>query len=110
MIFSKTHIEQIITGTKTQTRRSSNRYHVGRTYAIQPCRTCKGIAEGRILITAKKAEYKHYLIRLSLEDAKAEGGYTPEEYEELYRQMHRGWMERWAYTFKFLPSGDREKR
>ncbi|MBU0846619.1 hypothetical protein KKH23_05465 [Patescibacteria group bacterium] len=105
MIFSEgDHIQQIMAGTKTQTRRKSDEYMVGKTYSIQPCRTCKGIPEGRIKITAKKNEYKHYLLKLNPEDAEAEGGYTPETFEDLYHQINPNWMKRTAYTFKFIPT------
>lgn len=105
MIFSVAdHIQQIIAGTKTQTRRKSDWYQVGKTYSIQPCRTCKGIPEGRIKITAKKTEYKHYLLKLSPEDAEAEGGYTPETFETLYNKINPKWMERTAYIFKYTPT------
>ena len=60
MIFSESnHIEQIQAGTKIQTRRTSDRYEVGKLYAVQPCRTCKGIPDGKILITAKIIEINH---------------------------------------------------
>ncbi len=103
MIFSVgDHIEQIIAGTKTQTRRKSGWYIVGKTYAIQPCRTCKVISEGRILITDKRAEWRHDNA-ISESDAQAEGGYTPLQFEDLYLRMDRGWSVRYAYTFSFIP-------
>jgi hypothetical protein len=59
MIFSiGDHIEQIKAGTKTQTRRSSSRYKVGKFYTVQPCRTCKGIPDGKIFIMAKREEWR----------------------------------------------------
>jgi len=116
MIFSKSdHIQQIISGTKTQTRRPSDRYQIGKTYAIQPGRGKPAIPEGRILITDKWMETRVLgvggnviLISLSSfdeispEDAQAEGGYTPEEYEKLYEEMYPGWLVRYAYVFKFI--------
>jgi len=108
MIFSEgNHIEQIKAGTKTQTRRTSDRYEVGKFYSVQPCRTCKGIPEGKILITAKRIEYKSenpIWGHISKWEAKDEGGYTPKEYEELYEKMHPGWTERWAYLFEYYPT------
>jgi len=57
MIFSVSdHVEQIKQGRKTQTRRASNRYQVGKTYAIQLARTEKGIREERIMISKEKEE------------------------------------------------------
>lgn len=100
MIFSiSNHIELIKKGQKTQTRRESDRYEVGKTYAIQPCRTCKGIKEGRIMIIDKRCEsgFVHPI------DAKAEGGYRVDEFEELYEKVHPKWSKRWVYTFSFLP-------
>ena len=107
MIFSEgNHVEQIKAGTKTQTRRTSDRYEIGKFYAVQPCRTCKGIPDGKILITAKRLEQKSDWPpgwRILPVEAKAEGGYSPKAYEELYEEMHPGWMERWAYLFKYYP-------
>ena len=94
------HIELIIKGLKTQTRRSSDRYKVGKLYSIQPGRTKKGITEGKIRIIDKTREVWPFTIRP--DDAKAEGGYTPEEFEELYEKLHPEWDERMAYTFRFV--------
>jgi len=108
MIFSMgDHIEQIKTGTKTQTRRKSNAYLVGKTYSIQPSRRARGIPAGRILIIEKVIEFN--LLEpepffISKENAEREGGYTPEEFEELYEKMYPGWTVRFAYTFKFVPN------
>lgn len=103
MIFTKNHIEDILRGTKTQTRRNSGRYKIGKTYAIQPCRTCKGIPDGRILIKEKWLEDKmEYPVMISWGDAQAEGGYAPQNYESLYEGMHPSWVARWAYEFEFV--------
>ena len=103
MIFSfKGHIEQIIDGTKTQTRRKSPSYSVGHTYAISRGRE-KGIEEGRILITRKRAERFNDGF-ISVIDALSEGGYTPGQYEILLKNMYPNWIVRYAYTFKFIPS------
>jgi len=122
MIFSKAdHIQQIIDGSKTVTRRPSNRYKVKGLYKIQPGRGKRGIPDGRIYIGQKHREWKHDLSDLP-EDAKftrlwrqyesgypirdysaiLEGGYTPEEYEELYEEMYPDWTERWVYYFCFF--------
>lgn len=103
MIFSiSNHIEQIIKGTKTQTRRASDRCQVGKLYSIQPSRTAKGIPKGKIKIVDKVREIWDYTI--NPDDAKAEGGYTPEEFEALYEKLHPNWDERIAYTFRFIPT------
>ena len=111
MIFSEgNHIQQIIYGIKTQTRRASNKYQIGKTYSIQPCRTCKGIKEGRILITDKRLEHRIFTGHsISEEDALAEGGYTQQEFYYLYKKIHPMWMERYVYTFKFIPQSSTPK-
>ena len=102
MIFSADHIAQIKARTKTQTRRKSPAYRVGRTYAIQPGRK-KRIPDGCILITRKREE-KYLDGGISVFDALAEGGYTPGQYETLFKNMYPGWIVRYAYTFEFIPS------
>jgi len=87
MIFAfKDHVKQIMEHTKTETRRNSNRYQVGRLYAIQPKRTAKAIPQGKILITNKRVEYS--IFQISENNAKREGGYTPEQFERLYSEIH----------------------
>lgn len=113
MIFSVgDHIQQIISGEKTQTRRKSNWYKLGMTYSIQPGRTKSGISEGKIMIIEKRIESHRNLsgkvFVISQEDALAEGGYTPEQFEELYSKMYPGWPVRLAYTFKFIPTKEVE--
>lgn len=109
MIFSVgDHIKQIIVGEKTQTRRASSYYKINRTYSIQPGRTKPGIPEGRILITDKRTEYFWRDKPISQEDAQAEGGYTPRQFEKLYRRMDQSWNVRYAYTFKFIPTEEAE--
>ena len=108
MIFSiGNHVQQIVNGEKTQTRRlvkglKPPRYIPLFDYAVQPCRTCKGITEGRIQILALGVEHRGEII--SEKDAKAEGGYTPEEFEVLFEKMYPEWKHRWVYCFRFIPS------
>jgi hypothetical protein len=101
MIFSvKGHIQKIIDGKKTETRRSSE-YFVGKSYAIQPKRGVKAIPEGRIRITDIKIEVKGLDTPISWHEADYEGGYHPDEYEELYEKLNPRWITRFAYRFKF---------
>ena len=106
MIFNvEAHIEKIIRGKKTQTRRDSGKYESGKTYAIQPGRGKPGDTRGRILITHKWLEEgfrTNYDFEIHPDDAEAEGGYTPQEYEELYQRLHPGWEMRWVYEFEFV--------
>ena len=121
MIFSiDDHIEQIIAGTKTQTRRPSDKYQVGKLYSIQSGRGKKGIPDGKIYIVGKFKEYKPELDHMPLHaefdrgwarmeagyplrkyDAEQEGGYTVFDYEELYEKMYPNWTERWTYWFSY---------
>ena len=103
MIFSiGDHIEMIKSGQKTQTRRASARYSVGKSYPIQPGRRKAGITEGSIKITNKVKESSTWSV-ISREDAWDEGFYTPLKFEELYSKMYSGWFVRWAYTFEYVP-------
>lgn len=104
MIFSQDgSIEKIKNGSKTRTRRPTDRYQVGKTYAIQPGRTKPGIPEGRILIVDKWSE--HYCDgKIGLLEAIAEGGYKVAEFEELYQKMYPKWLTRWAYAIEYTPS------
>ena len=116
MIFAvKGHVEKVVNDEKTQTRRNSDRYEVGRTYAIQRGRGKSGDSRGRILITHKWREEAYTPEAegsvenvISVEDAIAEGGYTPDHYEMLYESMSPFWKTRWAYVFEFWSTGSME--
>lgn len=129
MIFSiGDHIQQIIAETKTMTRRPTDRYKVGNLYAIQPGRGKKGIPDGKIYIFQKIREWKPDLSSfpkgaifarrwreriagypIQERAAKAEGGYSSEEFEALYEKMYPGWTERWAYDISFVSKEDLEE-
>jgi len=105
MIFSiEGHIPKIINGEKTQTRRASGRYKLGRFYSIQPSRTSKAIPDGKIIIINKTLEF---FAQISPKDAQEEGGYSPDEFERLYEKLHPKWDERYVYTFRFIPKPKR---
>jgi len=106
----KKHIDMVLSGEKTQTRRLSSRYLVGRTYAIQPCRTCKGTKGKKIMIDDAWVEQNiPNTLAISWEDALAEGGYTQREYEELFRKMYGTWWARYAYKFHLVESKNPQK-
>ncbi len=108
MIFSiGDHIQQIKDRSKTQTRRPTDRYEVGKDYAIQPGRGKKGIPEGRIRMLKKSSESWKPKDRpaISRSDARKEGGYIPAHFEQLYEKMYPGWIERYAYEFEYVPRG-----
>jgi hypothetical protein len=102
MIFKPEHISLIFEGKKTQTRRANRgKYQIGKSYAIQKCRTCKGIEGFRIVIDQIWEELVPGL-HISEENALAEGGYTPAEYELEFRQMYPHAQERWAFEFHVI--------
>lgn len=110
MIFSvDDSIEKIKAGTKTQTRRPTDRYLVGKDYAVQLGRTKPGIPEGRIRMLKKSSESWKPKDRpaISRSDARKEGGYIPAHFEQLYEKMYPGWIERYAYEFEYVPSEGR---
>jgi len=86
MLFKKKHIEMILAGRKTQTRRlpgKSANYSMGRVYAIRDSWFSK--AQGFILITRK---FKQRLGEISLEDIRREGYNTLEEFRKAWEEIH----------------------
>jgi len=118
MIFSSEHVKLILEGKKTQTRRlNRGKYQVGKSYAIQECRTCKGIEGYRIVMDRI---WKEIIPRpqeigknpsfnmISEQDAIAEGGYTPAEFEILFRELNPKWdgRSRWVFEFHVIRLAD----
>lgn len=103
MIFQRSHINLILSGLKTQTRRVNRGYYQeGKTYSIQPCRTCKGISDYRIYIDRIWNEKIDFI---SKTDAIAEGGYTPLEFEEIFKKINpKGdpLNDRWVIEFHVI--------
>ena len=98
LIFAKGYIEQICSGEKTQTRRPNRgHYKIRNSYSIQPCRTCKGIKGYRVVMDSIEKE-DH---RIYTNDAMAEGGYSPDEFETLFRSLYPKWDGVCRYVFKF---------
>jgi len=103
---------------KTHTRRLNRGiYQVGRDYAVQRKRGIKAEPDIRIVmdrIWEEKAE--GFLIlaaddemypgenNITKEDALVEGGYTPEEFERVFRELNPGWdgWSRWAFEFHVI--------
>lgn len=106
------HIEAISSGTKTQTRRLNRGiYKVGKDYAVQRKRGAKGEPDIRIVMDGiwheeiarplSLRESPSFNI-ISTEDAIAEGGYSPADFEMLFRELNPKWDEttgRWAFQF-----------
>lgn len=103
MIFSiGDHIQQIIDGSKTETRRNKDTRNVGGIYKIQPKMYTPGLQIGKIEIISKKKEYRRNG-DISAYAAKKEGGYTPKKFEKLYAKMYPSWKKRIVYKFRFVP-------
>lgn len=109
----KSHVEMIFDGEKTQTRRGHGNYEVGQTYAIQRGRGKPADPRGRLLVKSTGIEFRHAMNglglsthdspRISVEDALAEGGYTPEEYEKLWEKMYgSNWIVRYVIRFEVV--------
>jgi len=97
------HIEMIIAGKKTQTRRVNRGiYQIGKDYAIQRKRGEKAIEGYRIKILSL---WRENTFTFSKYDANAEGGYTQEEYEKIFLKLNPeidkslGW---WSFKFKVI--------
>ena len=83
---------------KTQTRRlNRGAYKVGKDYAVQRKRGVKAEPDIRIVFDRIWGDIDY----ISNEDAWAEGGYTPMEFEELFRKLNPKWDRflRWAFEF-----------
>ena len=99
---------------KTQTRRINRGiYKVGKDYAVQRKRGVKAESDIRIAMDKiweeSTAEFHRkdstvYPILISEEDAGAEGGYIPAEYEEAFLKLNpkRNEFRRWAFEFHVI--------
>lgn len=111
MIFNvQGHIDMIRNGIKTQTRRPNRGiYKVGKDYAVQRKRGVKAESDIRIVMD-RIWEEERRLTHLGLcmlinhQDAWAEGGYTPEQYEKVFRELNPKWdgLSRWAFAFHVI--------
>lgn len=116
MIFKQEYVDMILAGTKTQTRRPNRGYYkVGKTYAIQPCRTCKGISGYRIMIDSiweevhtvwfreniSKDPSTAKLMPIKEKDANEEGFWSSFSFELAFRELYPKWdgRIRWALEF-----------
>jgi len=103
MLFKRKHVEMILAGRKTQTRRllgKSANYSVGRVYAITNRWFSK--PQGHILITRK---FRQKLGEISLEDIRKEGYNSLGEFRGAWEEIHG--LESWdpnltvtVYEFK----------
>ena len=94
---------------KTQTRRVNRGiYQVGRDYAVQRKRGVKGESDIRIVMDAIWEEWCTYgggnPYYIFPRNAQAEGGYTVEEFEDVFRTAYPKWNgeKRWAFRFHVI--------
>ena len=99
---------------KTQTRRLNRGiYKVGKDYAVQRKRGVPAELDIRIVMDRiweeiiaefHREDSAVYPIPISKEDAWAEGGYTPTEYEEVFLKLNpkRNRFRRWAFEFHMI--------
>ena len=83
---------------KTQTRRLNRGiYKVGKDYAVQRKRGVKAETDMRIVFDKIWEDFDF----ISVEDAWAEGGYMPEQFELIFSHLSRKWEggSRWAFKF-----------
>ena len=95
------HIDMIRNGTKTQTRRLNRGiYKVGKDYAVQRKRGVKAEPDMRILMDKIWEDFDF----ISDENAQAEGGYNPAQFEELFAKLNPRWRggSRWAFEFHVI--------
>ena len=91
---------------KTQTRRLNRGiYQVGKSYAVQRKRGVKAEPDIRIVMgriwEEDVSKPNIFFTPITKEDARSEGGYTPEQYEKVFRELNPKWdgWSRWAFEF-----------
>lgn len=109
MIFSEEHIQKILSGEKTMTRR---RYvhprKVGRVYRIQRRGSIYDWTDIRILITRA---FKQRLGDITPEDVIKEGGYTVEGFKRVWEKVNGRWDPDdfvWVYEFRLYQPRDHQ--
>jgi len=87
LIFKREHIKKILEGTKTQTRRRHKHLlKAGKVYDIR--KDWYHSTGHKILITRVR---RQRLGDITPEEAQAEGGYTVEEFKEVWRRINGVW-------------------
>ena len=103
VLFKKPLLAKIMDGTKTQTRRLSKRtYKAGRTYGVRSRRFDKSTAHIQILQAQQQR-----LGDITLEDVKAEGFNTLEEFKDTWIKINGFWNPEQiitAYEFQLVKS------
>lgn len=96
MLFHQKHIQSILSGIKTATRRDWKTPHAieGGTYK---CKT-KMISKYHFAKIKATQIYKQKLKDMTEEDAKKEGGYTLEEFKKIWVEIYYKWDPEWEVT------------
>lgn len=101
LIFKKEHIDLILEGVKTQTRRRHSRpLKAGRVYDIK--KDWYHSTDLKILITRVR---RQRLGDITPEEARKEGGYTIKEFQSIWRRIYGPWNpleEVVVYEFKVV--------
>jgi len=101
-LFKRKHIPLILSGRKTQTRRTHlHEWRVGRCYGIRDRWFDK--PKGQIIITRK---FKQRLGDISQADVKKEGYSNLEEFKQIWQEINGSWNPEQvvtAYEFKLYP-------
>lgn len=101
MIFGQDMIDLIVAGEKTQTRRRSGRYGVGRIYSVQPGRGQKGVAS--IQIVERRLQRLREITTL---DAIAEGFSCRQRFFDRWAAMTGGVdFDQLVYAYRFRRVG-----
>jgi len=102
-IFERKHVAKILTGQKTQTRRThKHEYEIGRVYPI--CDNYYGKPQGYIKIIRK---FRQRLGDMSSQDVKKEGYNSLEEFRKVWEEIYGPWKPDKiviAYEFKLVSS------
>lgn len=99
MIFAEPMLQAILDGRKTQTRRRSSRYRVGKDYALQAGRGRPGVPGARIRITEKR---RQRLGEITTTDAIAEGFEGRARFLDYWAALHgRVDPALWVYAYEF---------
>ena len=108
LIFKKHHLKMVIAGTKTMTRRVHKRpLKAGRVYQLK--RDWYHMIDERIKILRV---FQERLGDITEEDARKEGGYTIEEFKDVWRDITKAWtpdMEVTVYEFEMVEPETCEK-
>jgi len=108
LMFKKHHLKMVLDGTKTMTRRVHKRpLKAGRVYQLK--RDWYHMIDERIKILRV---FQERLGDISEEDARKEGGYTIEQFKEVWRDITEAWtpdLEVTVYEFEVVESEESTK-